>query len=92
MIPVRWGSKGRLYRYYVCRNARQKGVAECPSRSLAAKVIEPAVLRRLAESCAAGASEMPADLRAQIQFVQRHIERVSYNRATGQVNVSFREQ
>ncbi len=92
MIPVRWGRKGRLYRYYVCRNARQKGVAECPSRSLAAKVIEPAVLRRLAESCAAGASEMPADLRAQIQFVQRHIERVSYNRATGQVNVSFREQ
>jgi hypothetical protein len=44
------------------------------------------------QSCAASASELPADLRAQIHFAQQHIERVSYNGVTGQVNVSFREQ
>jgi site-specific DNA recombinase len=91
MIPIRWGSKGRLYRYYVCRNARQKGVRVCPSRSLAAKDIEPAVLQRLAETAMAGASEVPADLAAQIEFVQRHIERVDYDGATGRVNVRFCE-
>ena len=93
MIPIRWGSRGRLYRYYVCRSARQQGATGvCPARSLPAQPIEDAVLQRLASSGAIDGAAMPhEDLVAQIAFIQSRIERVEYNGVSGQVNIRFRE-
>jgi site-specific DNA recombinase len=92
MIPVRWGRKGRVYRYYVCRNAREKGASVCPARSLPAQEIEAAVLERLASSGAMNGTAMPDDdLGAQTGFVQQHIERVGYDGKSGSVSIRFRE-
>jgi site-specific DNA recombinase len=37
----------KLYRYYVCVNAHQKGYNECPTRSVSAPVIEQAVVDQI---------------------------------------------
>ncbi len=37
----------KLYRYYVCVNAHQKGYNECPTRSVSAPVIEQAVIDQI---------------------------------------------
>lgn len=38
---------GKRYRYYVCRNAQQRGWSSCPSRSLNAHDIESAVVEHI---------------------------------------------
>jgi site-specific DNA recombinase len=43
-----YSSKGRRkYPYYVCRNAKQKGWATCPSKSLPARAIEESEVGRI---------------------------------------------
>ena len=41
------GRNGKRYRYYVCRNARQRGRSSCPGRSLNAHQIETAVVEHV---------------------------------------------
>ncbi|MFC1806085.1 recombinase family protein, partial [Planctomycetota bacterium] len=40
-------SRNRKYRYYVCRNAQERGRERCPTRSVSAPVIEQAVVDAL---------------------------------------------
>jgi site-specific DNA recombinase len=47
MSPSHTTGNGRRYRYYVCTNAQKRGRAVCPAKSLAARVVEGAVLDRL---------------------------------------------
>ncbi len=47
MAHVCTGRNGKRYRYYVCRNARQRGRSSCPGRSLNAHQIETAVVEHV---------------------------------------------
>jgi site-specific DNA recombinase len=47
MVPTYTAKSGRRYRYYVCRVARQSGWAACPTKSVAAGMIEESVLVQL---------------------------------------------
>jgi site-specific DNA recombinase len=47
MSPSHTTGNGRRYRYYVCTNAHKRGRDVCPAKSLAARVVEGAVLDRL---------------------------------------------
>jgi len=47
MIHTYTNKNGRLYRYYVCLNAQQRGWSSCPSKSLNAQEIENAVVEHI---------------------------------------------
>jgi site-specific DNA recombinase len=47
MIHTYTNKNGKLYRYYVCLNAQQRGWASCPSKSLNAQEIENAVVEHI---------------------------------------------
>jgi len=47
MIHTYTKKKGKLYRYYVCLNAQQRGWSSCPSKSLNAHEIENAVINQI---------------------------------------------
>jgi len=89
-----YASKGeRKYPYYVCRNAQQKGWAVCPSKSLAARTIEEAVLGRVraARSGLCDRSEWEQmDRTRQVEVIQGIVERVGYDGSARQVSIRFR--
>jgi site-specific DNA recombinase len=47
MIHTYTNKNGKLYRYYVCLSAQQRGWASCPSKSLNAQEIESAVVEHI---------------------------------------------
>lgn len=47
MIHTYTNKNGRLYRYYVCLNAQQRGWSSCPSKSLNAQEIENAEVEHI---------------------------------------------
>ena len=47
MVHTYTRKKNKLYRYYVCLNAQQRGWSSCPSRSLNAQEIESAVVEHI---------------------------------------------
>ena len=47
MVPTYTSKGDRRYRYYVCRVAQEKGWDACPTRSIAARVMEDSVVRQL---------------------------------------------
>jgi site-specific DNA recombinase len=47
MVPTYTAKGGRRYRYYVCRVAKEKGWRACPTKSVAAGVIEESVVTQL---------------------------------------------
>jgi hypothetical protein len=49
MVPTFTNKRSRRYSYYVCRSAQQKGWAACPSKAVAADVVDGFVLERLRE-------------------------------------------
>ena len=86
----------RRYRYYVCRQAQQRGWQTCPEPSLAAGPIEDLVVRQLQELAPAVAPEAfrtvwqalpPAE---QARVLRRLVERVTYEAAKQTVSIAFR--
>lgn len=49
MMPTFTNKRSRRYTYYVCRSAQQKGWAACPTKAVAADLVEGFVLDRLRE-------------------------------------------
>jgi site-specific DNA recombinase len=47
MIPTHTAKRGRRFRYYVCQAARQNGWNSCPTKSVAATMIEESVVAQL---------------------------------------------
>lgn len=75
---------GRLYRYYVCLNAQQRGWSSCPSKSLNAQEIENAVVEHI---CGIGSNETiiaatPAKVREESEkrLAELNKERQSHER------------
>jgi site-specific DNA recombinase len=83
---------GRKYPYYLCLNARSKGWAVCPAKSLPAQRIEDSILAQLRINQPATAS--PAEWEqlergGQIDRIQAMIKRIGYDGRTGQVSIRF---
>jgi site-specific DNA recombinase len=67
MVPTYVNKKNKLYRYYVCVKAHQRGWAQCETRSVSAPALENAVLDQLR-----GIGKNPATLRAVLQKMTDH--------------------
>jgi site-specific DNA recombinase len=86
----------RRYRYYVCRQAQQRGWQTCPAPSLAAGPIENLVVRHIQELAPAVAPEafltvwqaLPPSEQARV--LGRLLERVNYEAAQQTVSIAFR--
>src|SRR5262249_47030493 len=85
----------RRYRYYLCRQAQQRGWKTCPAPSVSAGEIEHLVTEHIQGLSAASAAAtfaswwaaLPA--LAQAGVVQRLIERVDYDGVRGTVAITF---
>jgi site-specific DNA recombinase len=90
---------GKRYDYYVCTNALRYGRQKCPSRSLAAAVIEPWLLERLREVAQEGepSPTIYAELAHwdKLPFDERHlllhswIKRVDYDGSQDKARITF---
>jgi site-specific DNA recombinase len=86
----------RHYRYYVCRQAQQRGWQTCPAPSLAAGPIEDLVVQHVQELAPAVAPEafrtvwqaLPPSEQARI--LGRLVEQVTYEAAQQTVSIAFR--
>jgi len=67
MIHSYVSKKNRLYRYYVCVKAHQRGWAQCETRSVSAPAIEEAVLNQLR-----GVGRNPTVLRSVLREIEGH--------------------
>ena len=99
MVPTYTSKGDRRYRYYVCRVAQEKGWDACPTKSIAARVIEKSVVTQLRTALEAdGVRDQlrvsdtdwlafdegdPGDL------VRAVVQRVAYDGATGAVSLEL---
>lgn len=67
MIHTYVNKKDRLYRYYVCVKAHQRGWAQCETRSVSAQALEDAVVEQLR-----GVGRNPAVLREVVRQIDAH--------------------
>ena len=70
MIHSYVNKKNRVYRYYVCVKAHQRGWAQCETRSVSAPAIEDAVLDQLR-----GVGRNPTVLRAVLREIEERRQR-----------------
>jgi site-specific DNA recombinase len=72
MIHTYVNKKNRIYRYYVCIKAHQRGWAQCETRSVSAPAIENAVVEQLR-----GIGRNPTLLREVLRQLREHRDRRS---------------
>jgi site-specific DNA recombinase len=98
MIPTYTAKPGRRYRYYVCRSARQNGWSSCPTKSVAAGMIEDSVLDQLRTALPdSGTREqlnVPETLWQSFEqdpalLVRALVKEVSYDGTTGGVSLNL---
>jgi hypothetical protein len=99
MVPT-YTSKGeRRYRYYVCRVAKEKGWDACPTKSIAARVLEESLVTQLRSALEVdGARDQlrvsDADWLAFNEgdpgnLVRAVVQRVTYDGTSGGVSLEF---
>jgi site-specific DNA recombinase len=99
MIPTYTARRGRRYRYYVCKTARQKGWSACPTKSVPARMIEDSVVEKVRTALG------PLEIRGRLdvseadwlafdqgdrELVRALVRKVSYEGTTGAVSLSLR--
>jgi Zn-dependent M32 family carboxypeptidase len=80
------------YPYYLCLNAKRKGWAACPAKSLPARKIEESVLGRIRETqrgLADPAEWEQMDRTGQAEAVRKIVERVGYDAGKSQITIRF---
>jgi site-specific DNA recombinase len=99
MIPTYTAKRGRRYRYYVCKTARQKGWGACPTKSVPARIIEDSILHQLRTALAPALtreqlhvpdSDWEALGAGQPEIVRSLVKDVSYDGSTGAVSLRLR--
>jgi site-specific DNA recombinase len=84
---------GRKYPYYVCRQAQRQGWATCPSKSLAAHVIEESVVRQI-QQAGVGIADVPEweemERCDQIASLQSIVARIGYDGTAQRIAIQFR--
>ena len=82
----------RRYPYYLCLNAKRKGWAACPAKSLPARKIEESVLGQIREA-QRGLVDPPEwermDRARQVESVQAIVERVGFDGIGRQISIRF---
>jgi hypothetical protein len=99
-MVLTYTAKGdRRYRYYICQVARKKGWSACPTKSIAARVIEESVVTQLHSALSVDSAReqfrvSDADWLAFDEgdpgsLVQAVVKRVAYNGASGAVSLEL---
>jgi len=99
MVASYTSKRDRRFRYYVCQSARQKGWASCPTKSVAAALIEDSVVAQLRSALGS------EDIRRQLQIAETDwdhfleddpralvlgiLEHISYDGTTGAVAIKL---
>jgi site-specific DNA recombinase len=100
MIPTYTAKRGRRYRYYVCQAARQNGWNSCPTKAVAAALIEESVVAQLRIALSTNQTRDRLDLsetewQAFLQgnpaeVVHAVVEQTIYDGTTGGVQLKLR--
>jgi site-specific DNA recombinase len=100
MVATYSAKGGRRYRYYVCRTVRRKGWKSCPTKSVAANVIEDSFVAQLRErlSTEKARSQLRVPEPQWQKFVQGDVrdliamivEHIHYDASCGKVLVQLR--
>ena len=101
MVPTYTSKGARRYRYYVCRVAHEKGWDACPTKSIAAGVIEESVLMQLRSALSVdGAREqlqisdadwLSFDEGDPSNLIRAVVQRVAYDGTSGAVSLELGE-
>ena len=99
MISTYTSKRGRRYRYYVCKSARQNGWDSCPTKSVAAGEIEDSVIAQLRialsnDDTRAQLHVSDADWQAfeagpSSALVRAVVDEIGYDGATGAVSLNL---
>ncbi len=99
MVPTYTSKDDRRYRYYVCRLAREEGWNACPTKSVAAGVIEESVVTQLRSALSAdGARDqlqvseedwLAFDEASPDDLVRAVVRRVAYDGTSGAVSLEL---
>jgi site-specific DNA recombinase len=99
MVPTYTSKGDRRYRYYVCRVAQEKGRSACPTKSVAAGLIEESVVAQVraaltAEDTREKLEISETDWRAFDEnepgdLVRRIVQRVVYDGTSGAVSLEL---
>ena len=99
MVPTYTSKDDRRYRYYVCRLAREEGWNACPTKSVAAGVIEESVVTQLRSALSAdGARDqlqvseedwLAFDEASPGDLVRAVVRRVAYDGTSGAVSLEL---
>jgi site-specific DNA recombinase len=95
MVPTYTSKGARRYRYYVCHVAREKGCAACPTKAIAARVIEDSVITQLRSALrspdardqlqVSDADRMAFDEGNPFDLIRTIVQRIKYDRTSGKV-------
>ena len=100
MIATYTAKRARRYRYYVCQAARQNGWDSCPTKSVAAALIEESVVAQLRIALSTDQTRVGLDLSETdwqafsqgnpAEVVHAVVEQISYDGTTGGVQLKLR--
>lgn len=96
MVPTYTAKPGRRYRYYVCQAARQNGWSSCPTKSVAARMIEDAVVDQLRTALRAQETREQLNVsegewqtfeEGHFELVRAVVKEIRYDGTTGSVSL-----
>jgi site-specific DNA recombinase len=100
MVATYTAKNGRRYRYYVCQAARQNGWDSCPTKSVAAALIEESVVAHLRIALSTDQTRDQLDLRETdwqaflqgnpAEVVHAVVEQIGYDGTMGRVQLKLR--
>lgn len=99
MVPTYTSKGARRYRYYVCHVAQERGWDACPTKSIAARLIEESVVTQLRTALevdgtrdqlrVSGADWLAFNEGDADELVKAVVQRVAYDGATGAVSIEL---
>jgi site-specific DNA recombinase len=99
MVPTYTSKGDQRYRYYVCRAAQEKGRGACPTKSVAARLIEESVVAQVRAALAAEDTRKQLDIsetdwrafgESELgDFVRKIVQRVVYDGTSGAVSLEL---
>ena len=92
MVYTYSAKNDRKYPYYLCLNAKRRGWAACPAKSLPARRIEESVLGQIRDAQrgltdSAGWEQL--NRTGQVEAIRQIVERVGYDAGKGQISIRF---
>ena len=100
MIATYTAKRARRYRYYVCQAARQNGWDSCPTKSVAAALIEKSVVAQLRIALSTDQTRDRLDLSetdwqaflqgSPAEVVHAVVDQIGYDGTTGGVQLKLR--